>query len=267
MRKIIFGIFGMVIVLMMSLAVAKPDFVEWANPAGRTVELPEYAKPVSPGVYYLGTAVADGEFVEGYAFMETAKENRGKVPSGTSSCYTFLAKSAKWKTVEPWMVDPANNRGLDGNEVFQILTNGAGKWENAAVKDIFGDGSFGAGLTADMVSPDGNNEVYFANIAEPGAIGITIVWGVFSGPTFSRKLVEWDQVYDDVDFDWSTNGELTKMDFDNIATHELGHSAGLGDLYTTACSEATMYGYATEGETKKRTLEAGDTTGIKSLYK
>jgi hypothetical protein len=28
-----------------------------------------------------------------------------------------------------------------------------------------------------------------------------------------------------------------------------------------------MYGYATEGETKKRTLEIGDITGIKKLYK
>lgn len=266
MRKIIFGIFGMIIVLMISLVAAKPDFVDWTNPAGKTVELPEYATPVSPGVYYLGNRVHNGEIVEGYAFMESAKENRGKTPSGTSSCYAFMAKGAKWKTVEPWVVDPANSRGLDGNEVFQILTNGIAKWENAATKNILGEGGLGTGLMADTVSPDGSNEVYFANIAEPNAIGITIVWGVFSGPIFSRKLVEWDHVYDDVDFDWSINGDLAKMDFDNIATHELGHSVGLSDLYTAGCSEITMYGYAGNGETKKRTLEAGDINGVKLLY-
>jgi hypothetical protein len=64
----------------------------------------------------------------------------------------------------------------------------------------------------------------------------------------------------------SDSGEAGKMDFENIATHELGHSVGLGDLYTDACSEQTMYGYADNGETKKRTLEAGDIKGVQELY-
>lgn len=55
--------------------------------------------------------------------------------------------------------------------------------------------------------------------------------------------------------------------FESIATHELGHSVGLDDLYDGSCSEQTMYGYATEGETKKRTLEAGDIAGVQELYK
>ena len=53
----------------------------------------------------------------------------------------------------------------------------------------------------------------------------------------------------------------------NIATHELGHSAGLSDLYSTSATEQTMYGYASPGEVKKRTLESGDIAGIKALYK
>ncbi len=56
------------------------------------------------------------------------------------------------------------------------------------------------------------------------------------------------------------------MDFDNIATHELGHSFGLDDLYEDTCFEETMYGYASTGETNKRTLENGDITGIYTLY-
>ena len=109
-------------------------------------------------------------------------------------------------------------------------------------------------------------KVYFADIGQSGVIGVTIVWGVFSGPPHNRKLVEWDQVYDDVDFDWSISGEAGKMDFEYIATHELGHSIGLDDLYEGACSEETMYGYAGYGETKKRSLEAGDIIGVKKLY-
>lgn len=32
------------------------------------------------------------------------------------------------------------------------------------------------------------------------------------------------------------------------------------------CSKETMYGYASEGETKKRTLNSGDIQGINNLY-
>ena len=55
------------------------------------------------------------------------------------------------------------------------------------------------------------------------------------------------------------------MDFDNIATHELGHSVGMADLYNT-CTDETMYGYSTAGEIKKRDLNIGDINGINSLY-
>jgi len=52
----------------------------------------------------------------------------------------------------------------------------------------------------------------------------------------------------------------------NIATHELGHSLCLDDLYGTADSEKTMHGFADTGETKKRTLEAEDIAGIRYIY-
>ena len=41
------------------------------------------------------------------------------------------------------------------------------------------------------------------------------------------------------------------MDVLNIATHEIGHAAGMGDLYTTSAQEETMFGYSNEGETKR----------------
>ncbi|MBA7643606.1 hypothetical protein ES703_51337 [subsurface metagenome] len=56
------------------------------------------------------------------------------------------------------------------------------------------------------------------------------------------------------------------MDLQNIATHELGHSVGLGDLYDDVASEETMYGLSEYGETKKRTLYLGDIAGIQKLY-
>lgn len=252
------------------------------------VSIPGHAIEVSSGVFYLGSAIEKGKLVEGYAIIDYKEgygkpgtecgngvcekgENKKKCPvdcADTSKCYGFLAREAKWKTIEPWIVNPANSRGLDYTFIFNNLGTDIGKWESAAGKNILGDGSTTTNpLVADTITPDNKNEVYFADIADQGAIAITIIWGIFRGPPSKRELVEWDQVYDDVDYDWSAAGEPSKMDFENIATHELGHSVGLGDLYTEECSEQTMYGYASYGETKKRTLESGDITGIRKLYK
>lgn len=233
-------------------------------------------------VISLGSAVdpQTGKVVEGYAIIHykrnfTHRSNHKPGGSPGSSCYTYLSNGAKWKSVESWIVNPTNTRGLASDFIAGNLAADIAKWEDAADgvigngsgSNILGDGSSTSNpLLADTSSPDGQNEVYFADVSSPGAIAVTIVWGIFGGPPFARELVEWDQVYDDFDFDWSSNGEAGKMDFENIATHELGHSAGMGDLYDTVCSEETMFGYADFGETKKQTLNIGDITGINKLY-
>lgn len=248
-------------------------FVSARSNGGRQkVSLPKNAVEVAPDIFYLGVSKdIDGRQVEGYAFIRREKgyARPAKPPQGGGViCYAFLAKGAKWRAVEAWLVNPANARGLADNFVLDDLGVDIGKWEGVAGKNILGDGlKTSKELIADAVSTDGKNEVYFADVDSPGAIAITIVWGIFSGPPQVRELVEWDQVYDEVDFDWSSSGEAGKMDFENIATHELGHSVGLDDLYQDACKLGTMFGYADYGETIKRSLEAGDIAGVRELYK
>lgn len=239
----------------------------------RTLTLPAAADRAP--VISLGEAIdpGTGQVVEGYAFVHYRDEgarggNPAKPPKGGGAvCYSFLASGAKWKTVEPWVVNPSNGEGLDGSFVVGNLAANITKWESAAEGvDMLGDGSpTSAELVADTVSPDNLNEVYFADVDSPGAIAVTIVWGVFGGRPSERKLVEWDQVYDQVDYSWSGVGEAGKMDFENIATHELGHAVGMGHP-SDSCTEETMYRFAGFGEIKKRTLEAGDIAGIKALY-
>ena len=290
------GLLGLLLVVTgMTVAAGSLQSPPTGGPArgGPAVSLPEQARPVAPGVYYLGRAVDKGRVVEGYAFLRYKKghvkpgtecgngicepgENANKCPEDcggtihdpdTSSCYGFLARGAKWKTVEDYDVNPANSRGLDEGDLAAKIAADIAEWEAAAGVDILGSGSSTDDtLEADTVSTDGLNEVYFGDIAEPGVIAFAIIWGIFGGPPQYRELVEWDQVYDEVDFDWSLSGESGKMDFENIATHELGHSVGMGDLYTSDCAEVTMYGYATDGETKKSSLEAGDIVGVAKLY-
>ncbi|MFC1613308.1 matrixin family metalloprotease [Patescibacteria group bacterium] len=295
----IYTICGLVVSLFaVSLALAaKPKIVNTSK-GHAVVKIPARAVEVSPGIFNLGTALHNGEVVEGYAVFKRKegfgkikavcgngvcerKENAVKCPADcgggedppvppepdTSSCYEFLAKGAKWKTVEPYIVNPANIRGLDEAFVADNLDADISKWELVAGVDILGEGSVtGAVLEADMVAPDYQNEVYFGDIEEPDVIAMAVVWGIFGGPPKFRKLVEWDMIFNEADYDWSASGEAGKMDFESIATHELGHAVGMGDLYTSECAEMTMYGYASNGETKKRTLEDGDINGAQELY-
>ncbi|MFN7088328.1 MAG: matrixin family metalloprotease [Candidatus Paceibacteria bacterium] len=281
MKKQILSL-GAALSLIMAVGpvLAMPNFDSYTleNPNKTlTLWLPEAAG--NAPVISLGAGIdpESGQLVEGYAFIHY-KDKKAKPPTagkvGGAKCYGFLSKGAKWNWTEPWVVNAANSRGLAEAFVLGNLAGNIAKWEDAAdgaldgiTVDILGEGSATTSvLVADTETPDGQNEVYFADISSPGAIAVTIIWGIFSGPPSGRKLVEWDQVYDDFDHDWSSSGEAGKMDFENIATHELGHSVGMDDVYEVACSEVTMYGYADYGETKKRTLEVPDIVGVSTLY-
>lgn len=229
-------------------------------------------------VISLGEAVdpKTGKIVEGYALIHrsgNAKPDHagggnggGKPNKGGSTCYAFMAKGAKWKAIENWSMNPANAHGLDEVSVFANFSMSVDKWEIAAGTDILGAGSVTSdGLVADTDAPDGVNEVYFSEIAEPGVVGVTIVWGIFGGPPSGRELVEWDQVYEEVDYAWSLTGEAGKMDFENVSTHELGHTIGLTHPDDT-CNEETMYRYTDFGETIRRDLHTGDIAGAAALY-
>lgn len=283
MKKKIFTFISILaMVVLVGTAWAMPDFssASLKTPGvEKNLILPPAAD--NSNVISLGSAVDPGsdKVVEGYAIVHPQKGGnykpnqagakgggKGGAGGGASACYTYLARGAKWKSVESWVVNAANS-GLDANFVFNNLATDIAKWETASGgKNILGDGSLTSSvLAADTSVPDNQNEVYFASL-DPGTIGVTIIWGIFGGPPLGRELVEWDQVYNTY-YIWSGSGEAEKMDFENIATHELGHSVGLGDLYDSNCSLETMYGYGTEGETIKRDLNAGDIAGILNLYK
>jgi len=253
--------------------------------------VPAHAVEVAPGLFSLGEAIdpESGEAVEGYMIMHPRTNN--KKPAGTpggggkngggggggdalSSCYSPLAKGARWKNTESWLFN-ADGSGIGQAEAYTIMEDATAQWNDATDGkldgnvsfEVFGSGSSSAAtLTMDETAPDGSNEAYFASIADPGVIGVTLVWGVFGGPPNGRYLSEWDQVYDNVDFTWATDGSSNDMDFASIATHELGHSLGLADIYDSTCALVTMYGYGSEGDTYARDLESGDLNGAAALY-
>ena len=108
---------------------------------------------------------------------------------------------------------------------------------------------------------DNTNLIAFGNFPQSGVIAVTYTW--YTPGT--RLAVESDMLFD-TDFTWGTTGDASSMDVQNIATHEMGHTLGLSDLYTASCNTVTMYGYSTEGDIEKSTLEDPDIAGLQLIY-
>ena len=248
-------------------AQGRPDF-----------ELPPAAVQVAPGVFFLGTAIHDGRLVEGFALAGHKPKHNPGGPNGDeppdeepppavdpATCYSFIwSDGANWAAAEPYLINPANNSGVSTDAVAANLATALGTWDTEVATSIFGGQVAGTIDGADGNSPDGKNEAYFARIVGRGAggtIAFTIVWRLVDGP-----LIEWDMVFN-TKYDWSLSGESGKMDFLNIAAHEVGHAAGMGHTDTNVgCVDQTMYPTASKGETIKRDLDVGDQAGIAALY-
>lgn len=184
-----------------------------------------------------------------------------------SKCYSFLARGTKWRSLPVnYRVNPMNESGLDELSVSIAIEMGASEWDLNTGAGLFGSYAIDYSATWDGNVPDGTNEFVFGDYPEEGVIGVTVAWGYFSGPPSTREIIEFDILFD-IDFAWGDAvDDPERMDLQNIATHEIGHGLGLGDLYEESCSAETMYGYSDYGETVKRDLNAGDKRGIQELY-
>jgi len=250
--------------------------------AERPFSLPPNAKQIAKNIFDLGIGRHNGEQVRGLAFIyrqdQPAKpdgvgggNNGGKKDSG-STCYAFIGSGVSWKTAENYIVDSTNLSGMSQYEVESTIATATGLWNDEVAGNIFGSQVTGIINGADTTTPlDDKNEVYFANINDPAidsnnTIAVTVVWGVFGGPPRNRRLIEWDQVYNEAFAFGDASINTGIMDILGIAAHEVGHAAGMSHPEST-CTDETMYAYASNGETKKRDLNAGDVAGVKKLYK
>jgi hypothetical protein len=158
------------------------------------------------------------------------------------------------------VINPTNPQGLGSTFITSAVSTSAETWDANTSKELMDGYTIDDTVTYGV--QDYKNTISFGNYSTEGVIAVTTVW--YNPAT--RAIVEFDIMFD-TDWTWGNATVDNKtMDLQNIATHELGHAIGLADVYDSACSEVTMYGYSDYGETKKRTLEIPDITGLQTLY-
>jgi hypothetical protein len=181
------------------------------------------------------------------------------------TCYKLMG--IKWNSLPvSYVINPTNPQKLDSRFICSAVTTSAETWDAATSKELFkdyvGSDKCPINLAATYGVQDYQNAITFGNYPTANVIAVTSVWYT----RYGKQIVEFDQLYN-TRFTW---GDATinpaVMDLQNIATHELGHSVGLDDIYSKSCTAVTMFGYSNNGEIIKRTLEPADVTGLRSIY-
>jgi|SRR3989344_2390789 len=184
--------------------------------------------------------------------------NAGKPPK-TETCYKLFG--VKWKSLPVSYVINPSNSGLDEGFVTSAISTSAETWDTSTISELFNN-VYSIDYTATYGVQNFVNALDFGDYPDDRVIAVTSVWYTPVG----RRIVEFDIRFN-TRFSWGdADVDSSKMDLQNIAVHELGHGVGLADIYSTTCSDVTMYGYSTEGETKKRSLETPDITGLQKMY-
>lgn len=134
----------------------------------------------------------------------------------------------------------------------------ANMWNSAGANFEF---KYGGLSKKTSVSKDGENSIIWVNYNTGSIATTTTYWN----KTDFNNIIENDMELNDLTLDWGTDGSLTRMDVQTIATHELGHFLGFADMYGTADNVKIMNGYGTEGNIKRK-LTTDDISGIRGIY-
>ncbi len=246
--NLMFGILA-VAFLLLSITAAASMLIPANGNAKQNAKAPEKS-PVIDGNWDL----------ERVDFIHYVKPPNAGGGAKGETCYKLMG--VKWKTFPvSYVINPANPQGLSEAFVTSTISTSAETWDAATLTELF-NGAYTVDYSAQYGVQNYVNAIDFGDYPDNRVIAVTSVWYTPAG----KRIVEFDMRLN-TRFGWgdATINNAT-MDLQNIATHELGHGAGLADIYSTSCSQVTMYGYSAYGETDKRTLEQPDITGLQQMY-
>lgn len=169
---------------------------------------------------------------------------------------TYSSNGARWpRSSVTYKINP--NTPDTAGELAAVKA-AANKWNNAGSNFGF---EYGGLSKKTGVSKDGENSIIWVNYDTGSIATTTTYWNMADFNT----IIENDLEFNDLTHDWGTDGSLTRMDVQTIATHELGHFLGFADVYGSADNVKIMNGYGTQGIIKRK-LTKDDISGIKGIY-
>lgn len=178
-------------------------------------------------------------------------------PSKDNSYYElwggFLASTAEY------YVNP--NVGLvTGGDPVATVNAAFETWDTVTADELF---SYAGTTEKSWYEEDGQNTISWVKFVPRENLAMAVMW--YDPETMI--IYEFDIVFNTF-HRWGINPTRKDRAYDiqNVATHEVGHPTGLGDLYGETYSELTMFGYSSKGETEKFSLEEGDILGAESRY-
>ncbi len=216
--------------------------------------------PVTPLIVAPNVVVVRVPYTwSGDVTIRSAVSGLVSAPSPLTVSYNYTG--TKWNTTAmpfTWYTNSSGAPGLTYTETHDALAQAYETWECAS-----GMTCTDAGTTSTLGNSqsDGKNVCWWSNLGSGGTIAVTN-W-VYYVP--SGDIREFDITFNSY-YAWAVNGDASKMDILNIATHEAGHSIGLGDMYGAADAAKTMYGYSNYGDQARRTLTPDDVTGVEWMY-
>lgn len=146
-----------------------------------------------------------------------------------------------------------------GHHAWNNTVNGCGLGDQNNITMSYA----GSTSTGVHTVTDGINAIDFGNMANVDCSGALACTYTFAGA--GGQAIETDQRYDS-STSWSHSGQSGKYDVWSVASHETGHSIGLGHVGGSGHDFLTMYPYVQTGQIRMRDLARGDVLGMRAIY-
>jgi hypothetical protein len=202
--------------------------------------------------------------------VDTVLAAKGK-PAGGANCSNAGADSGNY-TLTGWAVPGAQTStfntttlpaGLSLSATTSAFSAAYHAWSQASPAPTITVGT----STTSSTKPTANRsyELMFGRTGGQ-TLAVTYTWqwndGFVESDTLFNTSFAWTNLGAEGDGCYETAGNV--YDVGNIATHEFGHTYGLG--HPSSARFETMYAYGYSGETLKRSLASGDVSGANAVY-
>lgn len=167
----------------------------------------------------------------------------------------------KWPTLNvSFYVNPAN-QDVSTSAAIAAIQAGLAAWSTQAGTPF--RYSYAGQVNTTTTGYDNKNVIVFRNTTNGGSIA-TAYWWHSSGKLLDSDIIFWDgaRKFFTGSSGCSSSTQLGAY-IEDVATHELGHSLGLGH---SGVSDATMYSSYAACSQAMRTLASDDISGARSLY-